>query len=265
MNFKHIALVGVAGTLVMTTGCGFAAGTLAGSSMWGDGHAPWAQPTLQNLGSSVVCVGSTADVDADSETFDIRGTVTSTWEAPARGFDNIIPCAEQPEIALEIEDDNGDTWTVGYAWKTAQGWDNTPWIDTWEGDRVRVYMAQGEGESAGFAVFRTGRLVYAMESGVGGNALVNGDIDGLEVQIDDIVGTVETPCGDRDALSVEYSSDDDRVVLFPDEDGGFRMNGSDYTACNITSFEMHDNGDCDDDSSSDTSWVVFDRAPTGAD
>ena len=264
MNFMRIGLIGAAGTLVMTTGCGFAAGTLAGSSMWGDGHAPWAQPTLQNLGTAVVCAGTSADVDA-ADSYDIRGTVTSTWEAPERGFDNLIPCSTQPDIALELEDENGDTWTVGYGWTTAQGWDNTPWIDTWEGDRVRMLVAQGDGESAGFAVFRSGRLVYAMEAGVGGNALRNGDIEGFEVEVDGIVGSVETPCGARDALSVEYRSDDDRVVLFPDEDGGFRMNGSQYTACNITSFELHENGDCDDEAGSDTSWVVFDRAPTGAD
>ena len=61
---------------------------------------------------------------------------------------------------------------------------------------------------------------------------------------------------------MEYSSEDDRVVLFPDEDGGFRMNGSHHTACNITCFELTENGDCDDETGSDTSWVVFDRAPT---
>ena len=31
------------------------------------------------------------------------------------------------------------------------------------------------------------------------------------------------------------------------------------------SFELTENGDCDDETGSDTSWVVFDRAPTGAD
>ncbi len=263
-SLKSLALVSAATTLAMTTGCGFAAGTLAGSSLWGDGHAPWAQPTLQGLGQSVICVGTDADVER-SDTIEIRGTVIASWEAPERGFDNFIPCSAEPTIALSVEDDNGDTWIIGYAWLDAQGWDTTPWIDTWEGDRVDVFIAEGEGESVGFAVTRSGRLVYAMESGQGGRALQNGDIDGLNVQIDQVVGTIETPCGERDALSVEYSSEDDRVVLFPDEDGGFRMNGSDYTACNIASFTLSENGECTNDTIDDTSWVVFDRAPTGAD
>ena len=262
-NLKRVALIAAASSLAMTTGCGFAAGTLVGSSVWGDGHAPWASPTLQGLGQSVVCVGTTADVEP-GDRYDIRGTVVSTWEAPERGFDNVVPCWTDPQTSLSIEDENGDTWIIGYAWLDAQGWDNTPWIDTWEGDRVRVLVAEGEGDSAGFAVFRTGRLVYAMESDRGGRALQNEDV-GMSVEIDSVVGTLETPCGERDALAVEYASDNDRVVLFPDEDGGFRLNGNEYTACNITSFELDDNGECDDTSTSDTSWVVFDRSPTMAD
>jgi len=263
-TLKSLALVSAATTLAMTTGCGIAAGTLVGSNIWGDGHAPWAQPTLQGLGQSVVCVGTTADVDP-SDTIDIRGTVLSTWEAPQRGFDNLIPCWAQPQTSVSIEDDNGDTWVIGYAWLDPQGWDTTPWIDTWEGDRVNVFIAEGEGESVGFSISRSGRLVYAMESGRGGQALQNGDINGMNVEIDGVVGTIETPCGDRDALAVEYSSDNDRVVLFPDEDGGFRMNGSDYTACNIASFTLSENGECTDETIDDTSWVVFDRAPTAVD
>lgn len=266
---KKFMFIGAAGALALT-GCTAVMGGMAGGTLFGDGHAPWDQASVATLGQAVVCLGSDQAV-APSQNYEFSGEVVSMGliepgtQANQGSFDNLIPCWQEPSTTLVIRDDNGVNWTVGYAWLDQGGWDNTPWIDVWEGSEVSVTVAQGEGESAGFALYEQGRLTYAMESGRDGQAGIDAHIEGMSVSVEDEVGTVSTPCGERTALSVAWATDFDKLTLFPDEDGAILFNSERYTACNITSYQMDDDGNCEDDPSTDVSWVVFDRPPTSFD
>lgn len=256
-------LLAVSGVLALSTGCTAMVGGMAGGTLFGDGHAPWDQASVASLGQAVVCLGADQE-QANAQAFRFSGTITAMGEA-APGFDNLIPCWQQPSMTLEVRDEQGVTWTVGYAWLDQGGWDNTPWIDVWEDSQVDITVVQGEGQSAGFALYEQGRLTYAMESGRGGQAGIDAHIDGMSVTVEDEVGTVSTPCGERTALSVAWATEFDKLTLFPDEDGAILFGTERYTACNITSYEMNEDGSCEDDPGSDVSWVVFDRPPTSLD
>ncbi|MED5373432.1 MAG: hypothetical protein VX899_20600 [Myxococcota bacterium] len=255
---------GAIAALALSTGCTVLGGSIAGSTLLGDGHSPWDQASsVSTVGQALVCLGASEPVDpADSYAF--SGTILRTSGAPD-GFDNLIPCWTDPAAVLVIDGDDGVIWTVGYAWLDQEGWDNTPWIDLWETQRVDITVAQGDGESAGFAVHQDQELIYAMEAGRDGQADIDTHIDGFEVEVGDSVGVVNTPCGERTALAVSYKTTLDRLTLFPDEDGALRIGVDPYTACNITSYELTGDGDCEDNPDTDVSWVVFNRAPTSFD
>lgn len=267
---KKLMFIGAAGALALSTGCTAVMGGMAGGTLFGDGHAPWDQANVATLGQAVVCLGSDQAV-TPSQSYEFSGEIVGMGfpedgdQANQFGFDNLIPCWQQPSSTITVRDDDGVNWTVGYAWLDQGGWDNTPWIDIGQGAEVSITVAQGEGESAGFALYQSDRLTYAMESGRNGQAGIDAYIDGMEVTVEDEVGTVSTPCGDRTALSVAWSTDFDKLTLFPDEDGAVLFNSERYTACNITSYSMDEDGSCEDDPSTDVSWVVFDRPPNSTD
>ena len=256
---RKLLLVSASASLLALSGCGFAAGMMAGSSMWGDGPSwggledDWALSAFS--GTSVVCLGADADVDNADGLFEIRGTVVAD-RVSNLDIGNVIPCETEPSRVLSIEDEDGVIWDVGYAWYAGDGWDSTPAVNVWRGDVVELVVRQGESSvdstAAGFAVFDTTGMVYAMEAGHGEAGFAPGDVDGLTVATAPIEGLDDNdPC--TDSISQNFSSDTDDLTLYPGDDAGMEIGGDYFVTCNITSFEVPD--DCGD--TSESSWVMF--------
>ena len=102
----------------------------------------------------------------------------------------------------------------------------------------------GEGASAGMVVTnRAGEAIYAMESGLDGQALQASDIPGMTWGPGETVGTVEDSCGTRNAFTLVFESDDgNSLTEAPGEDAGLEVDGEWTTVCSIDSFEYADAG-----------------------
>ncbi len=255
---RKMILLGASASLLTLSGCGFAAGMLAGSSMWGDGPSwggmdeDWAVSGF--TGTSVVCLGADQDVE-NTGFFEIRGTVVND-RISSLDIGNVIPCEQEPGRVLSIEDDNGVIWDVGYAWFAGDGWDSTPAVNVVRGSMVEVLVSQGasgiDSTAAGFVVYDTSGMVYAMEAGHGERGF-SSDVDGIRVETELIEGIND---GDdcTDSISQTFTSDTDRLTLYPGDDASLEVDGEYIITCNITSFEVVD--DCND-TVSESSWVMF--------
>ncbi len=254
---RKILLLGASSSLLVLSGCGFAAGMLAGSSVWGDGPSwgglddEWALSSFQ--GTSVVCLGADQDVE-NTGLFEIRGTVLND-RVSNLDVGNVIPCEQEPARILSIEDEDGVVWEVGYAWYTGDGWDSTPAVNAWRGDYVELVVRQGDsaGTAAGFAVYEPSGLLYAMEAGHGEVGLADGDVDSLQVETRAIT---ELDDGDEctDSVSQNFTTDTDELILYPGDDAGLEIDGEYFVTCNIASFEVQ--AGCDDQVA-ESSWVIF--------
>lgn len=249
------------GTLVLSlaasTGCTFVGGALVGNGLWGDQHILPADPGVSAFtGTSAVCLGADQDVEP-AESYEIRGRVLSAeWsDEPAIGFDNLVGCQNDVQQTVVIEDVDGVVWTLGYAWIDGD-WDATPAIYANEGSQLEILVRNPEGgAAAGMVVSDRSGPIYALESGIGGRALQDGDVTGLDVADGDVVGRGEGDCGDTESISVVFESDDDRLVMYPGEDRSMQIDDAYTTVCSIESVRYVD-GDCDDDAG-EVSWVLF--------
>jgi len=256
-TFKHIAFGTLAVSLAASTGCTFVGGALVGNGLWGDQHIFEPDPMIAGLGgTSAVCLGADADLEP-ADAYEIRGRVVENeWsDQVVSGFDNLVPCQNDVQQTLVIEDADGVTWTIGYAWIEGD-WDSTPsvWAET--GNQIEVLVRNPDQSSAaGLVVYDRDGAVYALESGIGGRALQDGDIDDLQVDDGDVVGTGSGDCGDTESVSTVFESDNDRLVMYPGEDRGMDTEQGYVTVCTIQSIRYVD-GDCAEDAG-ETSWVVF--------
>jgi hypothetical protein len=253
---KLLAFAGALTALTVSTGCTVLPGAMLGSNLWGDQNL-FNQGIDRGLaGNAVVCLGSDAPVEAGLATYEFAGElIPFDWDAQApEAFDNLVPCWTDVDYVTQVEDADGNTWTIGHAWLDSDGWDMTPTI--WQDGHVEVLVRNvQDSDAAGVVVTQRGSTLYAMESGRGGSALHAGDVPGMDVSTRDSSGiTVNDNCGERTTLSIEFQTDDDRLVLYPGEDEGLSIDGEYYTTCSIESVEYDD--PCDD-SPSETSWVMF--------
>ena len=253
---RSALFLGSTGLVLALTGCSFAGGALVGNSLWGDDGIGFAGDyVLASLaGTSVVCLGGNATVDGDEDRFDLRGRVVADDYYTGQDVDSIFGCDQDPARVLTIEDDDGDTWNIGYAWYASDGWDSTPAINAWERDQVMVTVKRGEDEgSAGFVVEDRSGMLYAMEAGHGGAALGVEEIPGLQVEATRTAGTITDDCGETDSLVIDFESEEDSLSLYPGEDAGMEIGDSYYVTCNINSYRPSD--DCEDPG--EVSWVLF--------
>jgi len=237
------------------TGCSFAGGALVGNSIWGgDGVGFATDMALSSMaGTSVVCLGTDAVIDGDQDSYTLRGRVVSDDYASG-DVGNVFSCNEEPARVLTIEDADGATWQIGYAWYASDGWDSTPAINVWERDQVIVTVKRGEIDgSAGFIVEDDQRMVYAMEAGHGGTALGQDELPELTVSADRSAGTIAQDCGDTESLVIDFESDEDSLSLYAGEDAGMEIGDTYYVTCNINSYRPSD--DCDE--VGEVSWVLF--------
>ncbi|MCB9759529.1 MAG: hypothetical protein H6739_06785 [Alphaproteobacteria bacterium] len=267
MTTRTLAFSLLASSLALTTGCGFVSGSLVGAMLnGGTVIEPFVDGVGVMGGTSVVCLGSDAPVsDAQKAEglYQVEGRIRETRSIDLvddPDFDNLVPCWTEPGQIFQVVDDEGNTWTVGYSWIAADGWDSTPWVYTWDSDRVELLVradtTQGS-EAAGFAVLEEGELLYVMESGRNGRGLVDGDVDGLSFGNGDVIATTSDDCGDRAALTQEFVSPDDSLTLYPGEDQGMEVEGTYMTTCSIDSWERADEGGCDDPLVNESSFVMF--------
>ena len=160
---------------------------------------------------------------------------------------------------LEVRDASGLHWTLGYSWTSSEGWDLTPAIGVLSGNPVSLTVrADPTSEAAGFVVLVDDELLYAMESGKGGQGLAADDLDMLEVAEGSEMISTAGDCGEeRTYVSLDFTSGDDRERLGPNGDGSLVVDGNSYTICNITSYSVTTPEEgCDD--AGETSWMLFD-------
>ncbi len=211
-------------------------------------------------GTSVVCLSVT---DPDLVT-----TLDGAWLIDGRAISdtanteamegNLVPCTEDPMRLLEVRDASGQLWTLGYSWTSSDGWDRTPAIGIRSGEPVTLTVrADPDSDAAGFVVTEHDELIYAMESGIGGQGLLASDLTALSVDEGSEVTTTTGDCGEeRTYVSLDFTSDDDRERLGPNGDGSLVVDGEYYTVCNITSYSVTDPGEsCTPDG--ETSWMLF--------
>lgn len=244
----------VAGLGIALSGCSFAGGALVGNSLWGDDGVGFASDYALSsmIGTSVVCLGGDAEIE-DADSYTIRGRIVSDDYATG-DVGNIFSCNQDPARVLTIEDANGDTWKVGYAWYASDGWDSTPAIPAWERDQVVVTVKRGEVDgSAGFIVSDSDGMIYAMEAGHGSTALTSTELSTVDISADRSVGTVASDCGEAESLVIDFESDEDSLSLYPGEDAGMEIGDSYFVTCNINSYRGSD--DCED--VGEVSWVMF--------
>lgn len=263
MTLRSALFVAASAALTLSTGCGFVAGQLAGGLWTGQGIAT-PNDFDSFLGTSVVCLGTTAELSSLERAaglFQVEGEVLDTdFSSVEADFDNVVPCWTEPSTALRVLDEDGEVWTVGFGWLAGDGYDITPWpsvgVEQPVALRVRADRAAGS-QAAGMVLSQGGRLVYALESGRGGQGLQSGDIPGLEFQTLGAVGTYSTDCGERATLSQQFTVNGRDTVMFAGEDTGLQVGNESMTTCSIDAWELVDGGCEDEDITTESSWVMF--------
>ena len=254
---RKLLFLSAAGSAMVLTGCSFAGGALLGNSLWGDnGYGIADDFVLASMaGTSVVCLGTDAPVDGDEEVFVVEGVVVEDVASDA-DIGNVVGCQQDPARVLTIRDEDGNRWEVGYAWLDNDGWDMTPAVNAYRGDRVELLVRPGASEgsmAAGFTLSDEAGVIYAMEAGHGEAGLAPGDFQGLDVGVGQQVGTVDNDCGEATSVALDFESSEDALTLYPGEDAGMVIEDSYFVTCNINSFETAD--DCND--GGEVSWVMF--------
>jgi hypothetical protein len=211
-------------------------------------------------GTSVVCleVDNPDSVSLEDGAWVIEGRAVSDRANTDGLLGNLIACTEPPMRVLQVRDDRGNQWLLGYSWTSEDGWDRTPSIGIHSGEAVQLTVrADLESEAAGFVVTENGNLLYAMESGKGGQGLEASDLEDMTVSAGDLVTTTTGDCGEeRTYMSLDFTSDSDRERLGPNGDGTLIVDGDYYTVCNITSYTVSETADgCSLDG--ETSWMMF--------
>ena len=211
--------------------------------------------------TSIVClqVEDASQIQADETGyFEIAGRVVSDLATSESLEGNMVACAEDPMRILEVREPSGLHWFLGYSWTSDDGWDRTPAIGVQSGDFVQLIVrADPASEAAGFVVESDGELLYAMEAGRDGQGLLASDLPTIEVTEGSHTGSSSSTCGgERDYVTLDFTSDSDAERLGPSGDGTLMVDGDYYTVCNINSYSISE-PDSDCELSSETSWMLF--------
>lgn len=260
MRLTHAFLALPVLAIAAGTGCNFLNASMQGAELAGGmvlGEMGGGE-YVYDAGTSVVCLGTDVAMEP-AETYAFSGEVIAVDAQPDAGWDNQVGCWSEPSQVFVVRDANGDIWRVGYAWIEGD-WDSTPWINASRGDQVDVFLRADRTEgsdAAGFTVHGQveGDLIYALESGINGQGLQDGDIQSLSVVRGADVGTSQGSCGQRNNIRIEFTSDTDRLALAPGGDAGMEVDGDYVTTCNIDSFTWSDSQDCAEPG--EVSWVMF--------
>lgn len=172
---------------------------------------------------------------------------------PGRGFDD-HPCREPYTTAVEIVDDEGESWFLGWTLTDATDTDVTPPFDLFEGQPVQLEHRWLGGFSVmtGFVLQDDAGLVAAVD--VNG-MLEEGDVPGLEVGVGEVSARVRGLCG-RVEEHVLVFDGDDTVAVEPFGVAPLTVGGEQLTAVAVAASWIVGPTDCLDASGA-RAWAVY--------
>ena len=188
-------------------------------------------------GSVVACLGGPDVVTGEDGSFDItiEGVVTEQWAA---GY-NLAPCSSWAGLAVQIEDDNGDIWSLGMGVLDEKGgWIETPRLAPVGREVAFTYRYRHPwGDVSGFSLSDVDGLIAAVEEGSWGGALRPEDVPGLDVRRGrEVTSQEETECAPLLGYDIIFAGDTKRV-LPPVSSGQITIDGREYVAHALAAHE----------------------------
>lgn len=177
-----------------------------------------------------LCFGGLAQAGYGPLIYEVSGTVSAVGYVVASAFD-IDQCGVNV-LGVRFNDETGQEWRVGMQIFDTEGTDVTPGLDLHEGDVVDLRYVQLEdfGSTSAFVLTdAAGGLVAAVEEGVWGTLLADGDVPALNVDLGETVLEMDDECGHQAYHSILYSGDED-VSVEPYGVADVTVGGTPYTA-----------------------------------
>ncbi len=219
---------------------------------------PVALPIPQR-GAVYACLGGPEEAMA-GEDLDI--VVTGTVIGFDSGADmNLAECWNDPSMTVDIEDANGDVWTLGWSVLDHSQADITPNLDLFEEDVVDLTFRWKLvwGTTAGFVLADDAGTIGAADEGTWGSALDAADLPGFEVaRGTDLMALEETSCQPTHGFNVDFITPSETVSLLPVSTGTLEVDGQ---TLNVIAVDAMEHGPSDTCSTSDTTditaWVAY--------
>ena len=177
-----------------------------------------------------LALGGVAQGGYGAVTYEVSGTATAVGYVVASAFD--VDVSGVNMLGVRFIDEGGQEWSVGMQIYDAEGADVTPPLDLEIGEVLHLRYIQLEdfGSTSAFLITDdAGGLVAAVEEGVWGTLLDDGDMPGLTVAMGDTVLEMDDECGTQSFHSIVVSGDQD-VTLEPYETSEVTVGGTPLTA-----------------------------------
>ncbi len=210
-------------------------------------------------GTQQICLGGPEDVGgADELDLLVTGTVV--------GFDvgndmNLADCLDGPSTVVEIEDADGEVWSLGWSIADDRGQDLTPVLSLEAGSEVDLLFRWKMvwGTTAGFVLSDAEGLVASGDEGAWGSALSADDLMGFEVERGaNIVSREETQCQPIEGYTVDFVSLARTTSLLPVNSGPFEIDGQMFEAMAIDAMDYGESRSCSvSDRTNVTAWAVY--------
>jgi hypothetical protein len=195
------------------------------------------------------------EYDGDNLLFEIEGTVITDGTGPMP--ETAMECYGTVHRVLQIEDDEGVVWSLGYGIEDALGDDTTPSMPVEPGQEVQLTYrtVQSFGSANGFVLEDEHGLVAALESGTWGPALEQGDVPGLTVTSGAQMTTVDSECGVEGHFAWSFAGDEVLEVQ-PYGERTLAIDGSDFTVIAVANLQWQGQVQCTDLAGTEI-WAVF--------
>jgi hypothetical protein len=166
-------------------------------------------PEVQS-GQVVICLGGPEVVRGADESFDVTfsGTVTNEWASDYA----LTGCSGFTYRSAEITDESGNVWSLGYTLFDEHGGAlDTPSL-SWLNRVVEVTYRYRKpwGDVSGFTMTDRDGLVAAGDEGTWGGALLEEDVEGLAVRIEDeVIARSDTECSPQVGYALTFEAQTD--------------------------------------------------------
>lgn len=214
--------------------------------------------TSFDAGEATLCLthdgGQGIHGNADA-TWDVTGIVTDVRELDGEEIPG-LDCGAEASTAVDIQETSGRTWTMAFGILDEMGEDATPPIDLSINDTINFMFRQKSGivTSRGMLIRDGNGLVAAMDEGIGGGALENGDVEGLEVTRGLDVGESKEDCGKRAGTQITFEGSQS-ISLRPFSQSTLELDGGSYEVTSISSYYWAKTR-CDD-ATDQLAWALF--------
>jgi len=161
-------------------------------------------------------------------------------------------CSRDQEVVLEIVDDDGARWFLGWTLLDAKGAEVTPPLDLVAGAPVRLkyHVVNGFSVSEAFVLQDHAGLVVAVDVNAG---QIAGAVPGLQVRAGDVTERAVGGCG-REVEHALVFEGDDEVVVAPFGQAHLTLAGQPLTAIAATAYLIEDSS-CTDVGGAEV-WAV---------